>query len=162
MKIAIGSDHRGRETADHLRDRLAREGHEAVVLGDVASSSVDYPDSAYLVGQSIGAGESELGILICGTGIGMSIAANKVPGIRAAVVSDELQSELSRSHNNANVLCLSGDLLGRRKIDLIVDKFLSTGFEGGRHGRRVDKIAQIESGNDPATSTSAGTDAGPG
>ncbi|MEL6328151.1 MAG: ribose 5-phosphate isomerase B [Planctomycetota bacterium] len=151
MRIAIGTDHRGRDAAENLRDRLVRDGHEARLFGDTEADSVDYPDSAYLVGRSVGEGESELGVLICGTGIGMSIAANKLPGIRAAVVSDELTAELSRSHNDANVLCVSSDLLGRRKIDMIVDKFLMTEFEGGRHERRVNKIRAIESGRDPAT-----------
>ena len=145
MKIAIASDHRGHEAVLHLRTRLEAEGHEVSHLGETSGERSDYPDGAREVGRAVSSGGAELGILICGTGIGMSIAANKVKGVRAAVVGDELSAELARSHNNANVLCLSADLLGIRKIDLIADKFLTSAFEGGRHARRVDKITGIES-----------------
>jgi len=144
MKIAIASDHRGHEAVLHLRTRLEAEGHQVAHLGETSGERSDYPDGALEVGNSVATGGSEFGILICGTGIGMSIAANKIKGVRAAVVGDELSAELARSHNDANVLCLSADLLGIRKIDLIVEKFLTSGFEGGRHARRVDKIGRIE------------------
>ena len=154
MKIAIASDHRGHEAVLHLRSRLEAQGHEVAHLGETSGERSDYPDGARDVGHSVASGGAELGILICGTGIGMSIAANKVKGVRAAVVGDELSAGLARSHNDANVLCLSADLLGIRKIDLIVDTFLTSAFEGGRHARRVEKIKGIEAqqhgcGGDP-------------
>lgn len=151
MVIALGGDHRGTSAIKTLADKLKREGHEALMLGDCSGSSVDYPEPAYQVGMCIAQGGAKLGILICGTGIGVSIAANKVKGVRAAVVHDELTAQLARSHNNANVLCMSGDLLGQRLIEKITEVFLRTEFEGGRHQRRVDKIAAIEEGKDPAT-----------
>ncbi|MEM0983988.1 MAG: ribose 5-phosphate isomerase B [Planctomycetota bacterium] len=146
MKISIASDHRGHEAVLHLIERLAGEGHEVKHVGETTGERSDYPDGARAVGESVSHGDTELGILICGTGIGMSIAANKVKGVRAAVVGDELSAGLARGHNDANVLCLSADLLGIRKIDLIVDKFLGAPFEGGRHERRVSKINEIEAG----------------
>ncbi|MFG0305952.1 MAG: ribose 5-phosphate isomerase B [Phycisphaerales bacterium JB040] len=149
-RIAIGTDHRGAEAAQLLAQSLEEEGHTIELIGPRdASHSVDYPEQAWKVGQRISHGEADFGILLCGTAIGMSIAANKIPGVRAAVVHDELTGELSRSHNDANVLCLSGDLLGRRLIEKITKLWLSTPFEGGRHARRVDKIKQIESGHAP-------------
>ncbi len=150
MKIAIGSDHRGRHTAQHIAELLEQRGFEVSLLGVCGAQSCDYPESAYQVGMAISRGEADRGILICGTGIGMSIAANKIHGIRAAVVHDELTAQLSRTHNDANVLCLSADLLGERLIDNIVDIWLKSEFEGGRHARRVAKMAMIELGKDPA------------
>lgn len=150
VKIAIGADHRGGTAAKLLVEKLQREGHTVELIQEGAASSSDYPEPAYLVGKAIADKKDELGILICGTGIGMSIAANKMPGIRAALAHDELTAELSRSHNDANVLCLSGDLLGQRLIEKIVDIWLNTQFEGGRHARRVRKVAAIEQGKDPA------------
>jgi len=144
MKIAISSDHRGRDAVRHLADRLRDAGHNVTSLVGDDDGPSDYPDKAAQVGRSVSSGQTEAGILICGTGIGMSIAANKVPGIRAAAVHDELTARLSRSHNNANVLCVSADLLGERKIDEIVDTWLRTDFEGGRHERRVEKIGKLE------------------
>lgn len=151
MKIAIGADHRGHVGAKSLADRLSAQGHEVLLKGAMDGKSCDYPERAYLVGRAVAGGEADVGILLCGTGIGMSIAANKVPGVRAAVVHDELTAQLSRSHNNANVLCLSADLLGQRLIEQIADTWLGTEFEGGRHTRRVDKVRAIEQGKDPAT-----------
>ncbi len=150
MKIAIASDHRGHEAAAHLAGKLQSEGHAVQQFGAKSTQPTDYPEVAFDVGVAVSAGGADLGICICGTGIGMSIAANKVRGVRAAVVADELTAELSRSHNDANVLCLSADLLGQQKIDQIVDKFLATPFEGGRHARRVRKIEAIERGESPA------------
>lgn len=150
MRIAIGADHRGHASARGVADRLSASGHEVTVCGALDGKSCDYPERAYMVGRAISEGRADLGVLICGTGIGMSIAANKVPGVRAAVVHDELTAQLSRSHNGANVLCLSADLLGQRLIDQIVDVWIRTEFEGGRHERRLEKIAAIESGRDPA------------
>jgi ribose 5-phosphate isomerase B len=151
MKIALSSDHRGTAVINTLAEKLAREGNTVTVLGlkePAVGNSADYPDRALLVANAIAKGEADLGILICGTGIGMSIAANKIKGIRAAVVHDELTAALCRSHNNANVLCLSADLLGERLIEKISDVFLKTPFEGGRHARRIHKIEAIEQGKD--------------
>lgn len=151
MRVVIGADHRGAEAAKELVDRLQREGYDVRLAHSCETTQCDYPERAWVVGREITEGRAELGILVCGTGIGMSIAANKIPGIRAAVVHDELTAQLSRSHNDANVLCLSADLLGLRLIEKIVDIWLKTGFEGGRHQRRVNKIAAMERGQDPAT-----------
>lgn len=150
-RIAIGADHRGVDAARQIAQHLTSHGHEAKLLG-ACEGPCDYPDQAWLVGRAIADGEADMGILICGTSIGMSIAANKIAGVRAAVVHDELTAQLSRAHNDANVLCLSGDLLGQRLIEKIVDVWLATEFEGGRHARRVGKIAQIERGEDPRNS----------
>lgn len=151
MKLGLSADHRGVTQTRQLADRLRSEGHEIVLLGHLTGETCDYPDPAYLMGKAIHTNEVERGILICGSGIGMSIAANKMPGVRAALVHDELTAEMSRSHNDANVLCLSADLLGQRLIEKIVDIWLATPFQGGRHERRVRKIAAIEQGQDPST-----------
>jgi ribose 5-phosphate isomerase B len=151
MKLALSADHRGVGATRSLADRLRSQGHEVVVLGSMSGETCDYPDPAYTVGHAVARGEAERGILLCGSGIGMSIAANKVKGVRAALVHDELTAEMSRSHNDANVVCMSADLLGQRLIEKIVDIWLSTPFQGGRHERRVKKIHAIENGTDPAT-----------
>src|SRR5689334_11188662 len=143
MRIAMSADHRGAQASKLLADKLRRDGHEVQLFGENAAAAVDYPDPAFQVARAISQGKSDMGLLICGTGIGMSIAANKVKGVRAAVVHDELTAQLSRSHNNANVLCLSADLLGQRLIEKIVDVWLATEFEGGRHGRRIRKISAM-------------------
>jgi ribose 5-phosphate isomerase B len=153
MRIALSADHRGQQAAKLLADKLRRDGHEVSVIGETSGAAVDYPEPAYLVARTIADGKAELGLLICGTGVGMSIAANKVRGVRAAVVHDELTAQISRSHNDANVLCLSADLLGQRLIETIVDTWLNTTFSGGRHARRVNKIRAIEEGRDPTTVT---------
>ena len=132
-------------------DKLKNEGHQVLVLGDVSGEPCDYPEPAFKVANAVAKGDIELGVLICGTGVGVCIAANKVKGVRAANVHDEITAQLSRSHNNANILCLSADLLGQRLIEKIVDQWLATPFSGGRHTRRVDKIAAIEQGKDPST-----------
>ena len=144
MKIAIGSDHRGVDTKRRLTANLRAMGHEVIDLGVDGSESVDYPDYAYAVGSRVGAGEAERGVLICGTGLGMCIAANKVNGVRAASCHDSFSAEMSRRHNDANVLCLSADLLGEELIERLVRVWMETPFEGGRHARRVEKIAKIE------------------
>lgn len=155
MKIAIGADHRGCEVAQRVGDRLKDAGHEIVYLSDLGARSSDYPDAAWAVGKAVGEGRAERGVLACGSGIGMSIAANKVHGVRAALVHDELSAEMSRAHNDANVICLSADLLGPRLIDKIIDLWMKTPFEGGRHARRVAKIAAIEHGEAPSTVTTS-------
>jgi ribose 5-phosphate isomerase B len=146
MKIAIGSDHRGYEAKRRLVSLLQQLGHEVLDLGPEGSESVDYPDYALQVAQAVSQGRVDRGILICGTGIGMCIAANKVRGVRAAPCHDSITAEMSRRHNDSNVLCLSADLLGEELIDRMVRIWLDTEFEGGRHARRVDKIARFEEG----------------
>lgn len=144
MKIAIGSDHRGVEVKQKLVAFIRGLGHEVFDAGTHNSDAVDYPDIAYEVAQRISSQQADRGILICGTGTGMCIAANKMPGVRAAPCHDDITAEMSRRHNDANVMCLSADLLGERLIDRMVEIWLKTEFEGGRHARRVEKIREIE------------------
>jgi ribose 5-phosphate isomerase B len=144
MKIAIGSDHRGYETKRRLVHFLQQLGHEVLDMGTDGSDAVDYPDFAFQVAQAVSEGRVERGILICGTSIGMCIAANKVKGVRAAPCHDSITAEMSRRHNDANVLCLSADLLGEELIGRMVRLWLETEFEGGRHARRVEKITRFE------------------
>lgn len=149
MKIAVSADHRGRVFAEQIGQLLEELGHEVVQSAPAEGEKCDYPEKAALVGRAVARGDVDLGVLVCGTGIGMSIAANKFRGVRAALVHDELTAGLAKSHNNANVLCLSGDLLGERKLPAIINKWLNTEFEGGRHQRRIDEITAIESGELP-------------
>jgi ribose 5-phosphate isomerase B len=151
MKIAVGADHRGTQAVKMLADRLRSAGHEVILMGSVSGEPCDYPESAFLVGHAIADHQAERGILICGTGLGMAMAANKVHGVRAVTAHDELTAEMGRAHNDANIICLSADLLGQRIIEKIVDVFLATTFEGGRHERRLKKVAAIEQGLDPST-----------
>jgi len=144
MRIAVGSDHRGFEVKKRILLLLTQLGHETQDMGTGGQDGVDYPDFAFMVAQAVGDKRVDRGILICGTGIGMCIAANKVPGVRAAPCHDSITAEMSRRHNNANILCLSADLLGEELIDRMVRIWLQTEFEGGRHARRVDKIANFE------------------
>ncbi len=146
MKIAIGNDHRGCEVKRRIVSSLKQQGHEVVDVGTDGSESVDYPDLAFQVAMAVSEGRADRGILICGTGIGMCIAANKVRKVRAAPCHDSITAEMSRRHNDANVLCLSADLLGEELIDRMVRIWLTTDFEGGRHARRVEKIVKFESG----------------
>lgn len=151
MKIALGADHRGTQAVKMLADRLRSAGHEVILMGSISGEPCDYPESAYLVGNAIANNEVERGILICGTGLGMAMAANKIKGVRAVTAHDELTAEMGRGHNNANIMCLSADLLGQKIIEKIVDVFIATPFEGGRHDRRLKKVAAIEQGLDPST-----------
>jgi ribose 5-phosphate isomerase B len=144
MKIAIASDHRGVRVKEQILAQLHELGHEAVDHGPHSSDSVDYPDFAALVADDVSNGRVDRGILICGTGMGMCIAANKFAGVRAVTCHDDFTAEISRRHNNANVMCLSADMLGDRLLTRIVEIWLNTEFEAGRHARRVDKITQIE------------------
>ena len=144
MRIAVGSDHRGFAVKTKILELLKRLGQEAVDAGTHDVASVDYPDIAAAVARKVSAGEVDRGILICGTGIGMCIAANKFPGVRAAPCHDDLTAEMSRRHNDLNVLCLSADMLGEKLIDRMVEIWLKTPFEGGRHARRVEKIVGLE------------------
>lgn len=147
MKIAIASDHRGLEARQRILTLLQQLGHEAVDMGTQGKKNVDYPDFAFPVAQAVSDGTVDRGILICGTGIGMAIAANKVRGVRAAPCHDSITAEMSRRHNDANVLCLSADLLGDELIERMVRLWLETKFEGGRHARRVEKICAYENRN---------------
>jgi ribose 5-phosphate isomerase B len=144
MKIAIASDHRGYVIKGKILALISELGHEAVDMGTDSSESVDYPDFGSKVARAVSDKTVERGILICGTGIGMCIIANKYAGVRACTCHDDLTAEMSRRHNDANVLCLSADLLGDRLVNRMVEIWLKTEFEGGRHARRVDKIAQFE------------------
>jgi ribose 5-phosphate isomerase B len=144
MKIAIGSDHAGYAAKEHLKLWLAERGHDAVDLGTNGVISVDYPDFAGRVGRAVAKGDPPLGLLICGSGIGMSIAANKIAGIRAAHCTDSYQSRVARQHNDANVLCLGARVSGFGVMEDTLEAFLDHGFEGGRHAARVDKIQRLE------------------
>jgi ribose 5-phosphate isomerase B len=144
MRIAVGSDHRGTSIRHKILEFVRQLGHEAVDFGSFEEGPVDYPDIAQQVAHEVGAGNSDRGILVCGTGIGMCIAANKVHGVRAAPCHDDLTAEMSRRHNDLNVLCLSADLLGEGIVHRMLEIWLATPFEGGRHARRVDKITAIE------------------
>lgn len=141
MKISIGSDHAGYLLKDHIKSYLLDKGHELIDEGTNGPESVDYPDFGKAVGERVASGEAEKGIVICGSGIGISIAANKVQGIRCALVSEPLSAKLCRQHNDTNVLAMGARLTGQQMAEEIVDVFLSTDFEGGRHQRRVDKLA---------------------
>lgn len=145
MKISIGSDHRGLEKRKMIAAAIEACGHEVVDLGTNSTESVDYPDIAAEVAKSVASGSTDKGVLMCGTGIGVSIAANKINGIRAAVVHDAETARLSSEHNNANILCLPGNTLDESGINEIVKVWLATEFEGGRHTRRVEKIHGLES-----------------
>lgn len=145
MRVAIGSDHAGFDQKERLKAYLAQEGHEVVDVGTTsATESVDYPDFAEKVARSVAAGETERGVLVCGTGIGMAMAANKVDGIRAANVTDPQFAELAREHNDANVVAVSGRFVPVEVNQEILDVFLGTQFGGDRHARRVDKIGELE------------------
>jgi len=144
MKIAIGSDHAGVDARRRMMEVLRGLGHGVMDLGPAGTESVDYPDYAAAVARAVAAGEADRGVLICGTGIGMSIAANKVRGVRAAAVSDEFAAEMSRRHNDANVLCLGARLSTPEKMERMVRIFLEAAFEGGRHSGRVAKIGKLE------------------
>ncbi len=144
MRLAIGSDHRGYQIKSKLIALLKADGHETWDFGTQGDQAVDYPDYAVEVAARVADGRVERGILICGTGFGMAIAANKFANVRAAACSDEVMAEMCRRHNDVNVLCLPGDLIGDRPIGDLVRIWLATEFEGGRHARRIEKIAALE------------------
>jgi len=144
MRIAIGSDHRGFALKEALRNHLLKSGLQVLDLGCSSEDSVDYPDYALKVAQAVARRRANLGILMCSSGIGMSITANKVKGVRAAQCFNELMATRSRQHNNANVLCLGADFISRRKALAILRAWLKAGFEGGRHSRRLRKIRRQE------------------
>jgi ribose 5-phosphate isomerase B len=144
MKIALGSDHAGFELKEKIKQKLTARGVTVDDRGTNSTASCDYPDFARAVAEEVAAQGADLGILVCSTGIGMSIAANKVPGIRAAKVDTEFEAERSREHNDANVLALGADTIAPDLAFSVVDKWLATPFAGGRHERRVEKITAIE------------------
>ncbi len=145
MKIAVGSDHAGFHVKNSLRDMLRAEGHEVMDMGADSAESSDYPDFAARVGRAVASGQAERGVLVCGTGVGMSIAANKIRGVRAAACSEPVTASLSRSHNNANVVCLGERIVGPEVASAIVRTFMETPFsEGERHIRRIGKITRLE------------------
>ncbi|MBL7215041.1 MAG: ribose 5-phosphate isomerase B [Phycisphaerae bacterium] len=149
MRIAVANDHRGHKAIEQIKAIISQLGMECVDFSIPSDQPVDYPDTAYLASRAVTENKAERAILVCGTGIGMCIAANKIKGIRAALCFDELAAKLSREHNDANVLCLSGDLVGPTMLRKIVDTWLTTDFVAGRHLRRVRKIRAIEEGMDP-------------
>lgn len=144
MKIAIGCDHGGLEHKNAIVEHLTERGFTVKDFGIYEQKSVDYPEIAEKVANSIVSNETDLGILVCGTGIGMSLAANKVKGIRAAVCSEHFSAKYTRLHNNSNILCLGGRVIGVGTALELVDLFVDTEFEGGRHQRRIDMITAIE------------------
>ena len=144
MRIALGSDHRGFNVKQKVADLLRRFQHEVVDVGTYGQESVDYPDVAAVVGAKVSRGEVDRGILICGTGIGMSISANKVAGVRAALCRTEFEARMARAHNDANVLCLGQRVTGAGLARAVLEAFLAQSFEGGRHQSRVDKIRSQE------------------
>lgn len=144
MKIAIGSDHGGLRLKREVINHLAKKGIEVKDYGTYTEESCDYPDFAKAVGEAVVAKEYDLGILICGTGIGISIAANKIPGVRAALCSDTFSAHATREHNNANILAMGERVIGTGLALDIVDTFLGANFEGGRHENRINKITDIE------------------
>jgi len=144
MKIALGSDHAGYELKEDLRAYLAELKIEALDLGTFSEDSADYPDVAVKVAEKVARGEVERGLLICGTGIGMSIVANRFAGVRAALCHDLYTARISREHNNANILALGGRLIGKGLAREILKVWLESEFQGGRHERRIRKIAALE------------------
>jgi ribose 5-phosphate isomerase B len=144
MKVGIGSDHRGLQQRVWAAGAIRNSGAEPVDFGTHSTESVDYPDIAVEVARAVASGVIQRGVLICGTGIGVSIAANKVAGVRAAVCHDLHTAEMSRRHNDANVLCLPGDALDQQQLEAIVKLWLETAFEGGRHARRVEKLRELD------------------
>ena len=144
MKIAIGCDHGGLEHKNAIVEHLKERGFEIIDFGIYEQKSVDYPEIALKVPTCIATGEAERGFLVCGTGIGMSLAANKVKGIRAAACSEHFSAKYTRLHNNSNILCLGGRVIGVGTALELADLFVDTEFEGGRHSRRVDMITDIE------------------
>jgi len=144
MKIAIGSDHAGFVLKEKLREKLSAEGHEVVDLGTTSTESTDYPDFAAAVGHAVRNGDVEKGVLVCSSGVGMSIAANKIKGVRAALGTNPEEVSFVRRHNDANILAIGQKYTEPALAEAMVDVFLTTEFEGGRHQRRLDKIKVLE------------------
>ena len=144
MKIAIGNDHVAVDLKKHITKYLEDKGYTVVNYGTDSTDSCDYPIYGEKVGRAVASGECDLGILICGTGIGISLAANKVKGIRAAVCSEPYSARLTRQHNNANIIAFGARVVGQAMAEMIVDEFLNAEYQGGRHQRRVDMLTDIE------------------
>lgn len=144
MKVAIGADHAGYALKEELKARITARGHEVVDLGTSSADSTDYPDYAAQVGRRVAEGLVDRGILVCSTGVGMSIAANKIPGVRAALAFNEDEVRLTRAHNDANVIAFGARYTEPEAGAHLIDIFLETPFDGGRHQRRVDKITALE------------------
>ena len=164
MRISIGSDHRGFEAKERIKALITAMGNTVIDHGTDSRNACDYPDKALAVAQDVAEGRADRGILFCGSGLGMSIVANKVAGIRAALCHDELTVQLARRHNDSNVLCLPADLVGDALMQSMVRTWLQTEFEGGRHARRVAKIEAYErehmrSDHPPAAGSQTGSSA---
>jgi len=144
MKIAIGADHAGFELKEKFRQKLAKDGYEVVDFGTDSEQSADYPDYAQRVAREVGEGRADRGVLVCGTGVGMAMAANKIAGVRAAPLWSEDEARLAREHNDSNVATFGARLMEDARAAELMDVFLNTEFAGGRHARRVAKIAQLE------------------
>lgn len=148
MKIAIGADHAGFSLKERVRGILSDKGHTVVDLGTNSSDSADYPDFAESVSRAVVSGDADFGILVCSTGAGMSIAANKIDGVRSAVGVNAEEVSLTRAHNDANILALGAKYIDEARAEELVDIFLNTPFDGGRHARRVAKIVALERAED--------------
>lgn len=149
MRVYIGADHAGFEMKQAIAEHLRQAGHEVTDVGTTGNESVDYPDFAVQVGRAVARGDAERGVLVCGTGVGMAIAANKVRGVRAAAIENPEIAKMARRHNDLNVLAVSGRYTDLATATEVVDTFLSEPFEGGRHQGRVGKIADIEAKERP-------------
>ncbi len=146
MKIAVGADHAGFALKEHVKASLQAAGHDVVDVGTTSPESVDYPQFAAAAARLVATGKADRGVIACGSGVGVAIVANKVAGIRAVDAHDPDEAELSRRHNDANIVTLSGARLTGPAADAIVERFLSTAFEGGRHARRVEQISAYDGG----------------
>ena len=144
MKIAVGSDHAAYELKEAIKAKLISEGHEVIDVGCDSTESVDYPKYGHAVGRTVASGEAERGIAVCGSGIGISIACNKVPGIRAALCTSVEMAEMCRRHNNANVVCMGARMISQELAFDIIDKWMTTDFEGGKHLRRINEIEDLD------------------
>ena len=148
MKIVIGNDHTAVELKNHIKKFLENKGYDVTDFGTSSGERTDYPIYGYKVARSVADKEFDFGILICGTGIGISLAANKVKGIRAAVCSEPYSARLTRAHNNANIIAFGARVVGPSMAEMIVEEFLTTEYEGGRHQKRIDMISAIENGEE--------------
>jgi ribose 5-phosphate isomerase B len=155
MRVAIGSDHAGFDLKESVAPALEAAGHAVIDVGTDSAESVDYPDFAAAAARLVAGGEAERAVIVCGSGVGVSIVANKVAGVRAVNAHDPEEAEMSRRHNDANVLTLAGRRIPPERAGEIVERFLATDFEGGRHERRVEKIAAVESASPAAADPAA-------
>ena len=144
MKIVVGRDHAAYELKEAIKEKLINEGHEVIDVGCDSPESVDYPKYGHAVGRTVASGEAERGIAVCGSGIGISIACNKVPGIRAALCTSVEMAEMCRRHNNANVVCMGARMISQELAFDIIDKWMTTEFEGGKHLRRINEIEDLD------------------